>query len=83
MVRPSAAGIYPIAGTPTYVIGAPRFEAVRLGRGETAFTVRDPLGVRDDPNADVSTTWEDEHPGPTLDWEMLRAGGTLQFHDAR
>ncbi len=79
----SAAGIYPIAGTPTYVIGAPRFEAVRLGRGETAVTVRDPLGVRDDPNADVSTTWGDESPGPTLDWERLRVGGTLQFHDAR
>jgi predicted alpha-1,2-mannosidase len=79
----SAAGLYPIAGTPTYIVGAPRFEAVRLGRGEDAVIVRDPLrATLDEAEADSSATINGVTvTGSTVDWEQLRGGAELLFFD--
>jgi len=78
----SAAGLYPVAGTLDYVLGTPRFEAVRLGRGDAAITVRDPLGLRLlDPRAPVEPTLDGALVGPTLGWAEIRGDRTLFLHD--
>lgn len=80
----SAAGIYPIAGTPSYVLGAPRFDAVRLGHGDRGITIRDPLGMhREDSSAPVSYTLAGAPVGPSLDWSQIVGDRTLFLHDGR
>ncbi|GBR41978.1 putative alpha-1,2-mannosidase [Neoasaia chiangmaiensis NBRC 101099] len=77
----SAAGFYPLRmGTPTYAIGAPRFETMRLSVGrDRILTIRAP-GVSDDNRYIQSVTLNGR---PIAHWWLSQAeiarGGELHF----
>ena len=77
----AAAGLYPIAGTTTYVLGVPRFEAVRTRIGDGWLTTRAPgLDVAADPTAVARVTLDGEPwTAPTIDWADLVGGAELVF----
>ncbi len=77
----SAAGLYPIAGTTTYVLGVPRFEAVRTRIGDGWLMTRAP-GLEDaaDPTAVARITVNGvEWTEPTLDWSDISGGAEIVF----
>ena len=76
----SALGLYPIAGTPDYMLGTPLFP-----RAEVDLAGGGMLRI-EAPGADVErryvrrVTWNGERvEGPTIDHTRLAAGGTLAF----
>ncbi|MBF0860063.1 glycoside hydrolase family 92 protein [Gluconobacter sp. LMG 31484] len=77
----SAAGFYPLRmGTPTYAIGAPRFETMRLSvQGGRTLTIRAP-GVSDENRYIQSVTFNGH---PLTRWWIsqkdIDAGGELRF----
>ncbi len=73
----SAAGLYPIAGTLTYVLSEPRFDAVRLGQGAGAISLaRVPQTTELPQGISLNgTPWS----VPTVTWLEIRAGAELRF----
>jgi len=73
----SAAGLYPIAGSQDYVLGMPRFPAVRMRAGNGWLTTR---WLGEDGDAVVRITVDgEEWSRPTIEWERIANGAEIVF----
>jgi predicted alpha-1,2-mannosidase len=75
----SAAGLFPLAGTERYLLGAPRWPLLRMRSGSGWLSVVGDGWSEDARTADAVAVDGEDLPDFELRWEQIRDGGELRF----